>query len=185
MRSWSMLTYARTYLTYADVCSYLSYGRNIQWGASRRTYLEPHATPAYVSIRQHTPAYVSGCDQEPHATPSAIFLSWQKKKKCVLIVLYTNPHTSILCVLILLDVSWYLYICVLMLLYMCPHTTICMSSYCYTCAHTTIYVSWYYYICFLILLYMCPHTTPVVLGAGKGAGKARLKARECSMRTHI
>ena len=43
---------------------------------------------------------------------------------------------------------------------MCPHTTIlCVPILLYMCPHATLYMSSYYYICVLMLLYTCPHTT--------------------------
>ena len=59
------------------------------------------------------------------------------------------------------------YMCVLVLLYTCPHTAAYVSSrYGCMCLHTAIYVSAYCYICVLILLYMCPDTVAAGKQAG-------------------
>jgi hypothetical protein len=94
---------------------------------------------------------------------------------CVLILLYTCPHTYYYTKCILGTPLSYVRI----LLYMCPHTTIYVSLYyyIYVSSHTCRSVavcgasathSSSYYICVLTLLYvssyyyMCPHTTVYV-----------------------
>ena len=95
-------------------------------------------TSAYVSIRQHTSAYVS------------ILLAYSKRRALCLSTV-GRAWVYYMC----LHATKYVSACY----YMCPHATICVPACYYICACMLLYLSPDGTICVRMLLHMCPHAS--------------------------